>query len=168
VKIPACDAGQIKNIRVNPPDPPNPRSSGKFAKLEKLNREETMKYLCLGYMAEKAWDAMSKSEQEDFMVECLAYDEELRKNGYLMGGEALQSVRTATTLRYKNGRVSITDGPFAETNEQLGGIMVLEARDLNHAIQLMSQHPSIRMGGCWEIRPTEVLPSVNELKSHQS
>jgi hypothetical protein len=126
-----------------------------------------MKYLCLGYMAEKMWDAMSQSEREQFMAECLAYDEELRKNGYLVGGEALQSVRNATTLRYRNGKLSITDGPFAETNEQLGGIMVLEARDLNHAIGLMSQHPSIRMGGTFEIRPTEVLPALDELQSKQ-
>ena len=70
-----------------------------------------------------------------------------------MSGEALQSVRTATTIRQNAGRVVVTDGPFAETKEQLGGIMVLEARDLNHAIRLMSAHPSVRMGGTWEVRP---------------
>jgi hypothetical protein len=79
----------------------------------------------------------------------------LRKNGHFVGGEALQSVRNATTLRWRNGKVSITDGPFAETKEQLGGILVLEASDLNHAIQLMSKHPGVRLGGCFEIRPTE-------------
>lgn len=114
-----------------------------------------MKYICLGYMDEKVWDAMSESERKAFIDESLAYDDELRKNGHIIGGEALQSVRTATTLRYKNGKVSVTDGPFAETKEQLGGIMVLEARDLNHAIQLMSKHPSIRMGGTFEIRPAD-------------
>lgn len=114
-----------------------------------------MKYICLGYMDEKKWDAMSEDERRAFIDGCLAYDSELRKNGHFVGGEALQSVQTATTLRYKNGRVSITDGPFAETKEQLGGIMVLEARDLNHAIQLTSKHPSIRMGGIWEIRPAD-------------
>jgi hypothetical protein len=108
-------------------------------------------------MEEKKWDAMSQSERDAFIAECLAYDEELRKNGYMIGGEALQSVRTATTLRFHNGRVSITDGPFAETKEQLGGILVLEARDLNYAIQLMSKHPSIRLGGCFEVRPAEEL-----------
>ncbi|MBI3579642.1 MAG: YciI family protein [Ignavibacteriales bacterium] len=112
-----------------------------------------MKYICLGYMEERTWDTMSEREQKTFIDECLAYDKELRKNGYFTGGEALQSVRTATTLRYKNGKLSITDGPFAETKEQLGGILVLEARDLNHAIQLMSNHPSTRMSGTWEIRP---------------
>lgn len=115
-----------------------------------------MKYICLGYMDEKIWDAMSESERKAFVDESLAYDAELRKNGHFIGGEALQSVRTATTLRYKNGKVAVTDGPFAETKEQLGGIMVLEARDLNHAIQLMSKHPSLRMGGgSWEIRPAD-------------
>ncbi|MGH9883641.1 MAG: YciI family protein, partial [Pyrinomonadaceae bacterium] len=86
------------------------------------------------------------------MEECFAYDDVLRKNGHFVGGEALQSARTATTLRYQNGKVLITDGPFAETKEQLGGILVLEAKDMNHAIQLMSQHPGVRLGGPFEIR----------------
>lgn len=116
-----------------------------------------MKYICLGYMEEKRWEAMSSSERDAFIEECFAYDEILRKNGHMIGGQALQSVRNATTLRYQNGRVAITDGPFAETKEQLGGIMVLEAKDLNHAIQLMSKHPSIRLGGCFEVRPTDAI-----------
>ena len=114
-----------------------------------------MKYICLGYMDEKKWDAMSESEHNAFMDECFAYDDELRKNGHFIGGEALQSSRNATTLRFQNGKVSVTDGPFAETKEQLGGVLVLEARDLNHAIQLMSKHPSIRMGSIFEIRPAD-------------
>lgn len=113
-----------------------------------------MKYICLGYLEEKFWDNMSGEEQKRFFDECLAYDDQLRKNRHFVSGEALQGIRTATTIRRKSGKVSITDGPFAETKEQLGGIMVLEARDLNHAIQLMSQHPSVRMGGTWEIRPS--------------
>ena len=119
-----------------------------------------MKYICLGYMDEKRWDSMSDSERKAFMDECLIYDEELRKNGHFAGGEALQSARSAATLRYKNGKVSITDGPFAETKEQLGGIMILEADDFNHAIQLMSKHPSIRMGGCFEVRPSADLSEM--------
>jgi len=91
-----------------------------------------MKYICLGYMDEKKWDAMSESERNTFVDECFAYDDVLRKNGHFVGGEALQSPRNAATLRFQNGRVSITDGPFAETKEQLGGILVLEATDLNH------------------------------------
>jgi hypothetical protein len=112
-----------------------------------------MKYICLGYLDENLWGAMTEEQQKNFVEECISYDDGLRKNGHFINGEALQSVKTATTVRYKNGRPSVTDGPFAETKEQLGGIMVLEARDLNHAIQLMSNHPSTRMGGTWEIRP---------------
>ncbi len=114
-----------------------------------------MKYICLGYMEEKKWDAMSQSERDAMIKECFAYDDVLRKNGHFIGGEALQSVRNSTTLRWRDGKVSITDGPFAETKEQLGGILVLEAKDLNHAIRLMSKHPGVRLGGCFEIRPTE-------------
>ncbi len=113
-----------------------------------------MKYICLGYMEEAKWETMSEIERNAFMDECFAYDDVLRENGHFAGGEALDTARNATTLRYKNGKVAIMDGPFAETKEQLGGIMILEARDLNHAIQLMSKHPSIRMGGSFEIRPS--------------
>lgn len=113
-----------------------------------------MKYICLGYFDEQKWDAMSESERRAFMDECFAYDDVLRSGGHMVGGEALQSVRSAATLRFQNGHVSVTDGPFAETKEQLGGILMLEANDLNHAIQLMSSHPGIRLGGCFEVRPT--------------
>ena len=120
-----------------------------------------MKYICLGYIEEKMWEGMTEKEQKTFVDECLEYDKEIRKKGHFVSGEALQSVRNATTLRYKSGKVAVTDGPFAETKEQLGGIMVLEARDLNDAIQLMSKHPSVRMGGTWEIRPAN--EQINEL-----
>lgn len=120
-----------------------------------------MKYICLGYIEESLWDSWSEPEQKKFMDECFRYDAELRKNGHFIGGEALQSVKNATTIRHKGGKVMVTDGPFAETKEQLGGIMILEARDLNHAIHLMSNHPSVRMGGTWEIRPSD--EQVNEL-----
>ncbi len=112
-----------------------------------------MKYICLGYMDGQQLESMTESEMNAFMDECFAYDEELTRTGHIVGGEALQDVQSATTLRWRNGKVAITDGPFAETKEHLGGIMVLEATDLNHAIQLMSKHPSIRMGGTFEIRP---------------
>jgi hypothetical protein len=112
----------------------------------------------LGYFQEEKWDAMSESERKVFMEACFAYDRVLLKNGHIVGGEALQSVRNAATLRYRGGQVAITDGPFAETKEQLGGIMLLEAKDLNQAIQLMSQHPSIRMGTSFEVRPTAEMP----------
>jgi hypothetical protein len=116
-----------------------------------------MKYVCLGYFDETKWNAMSESEQKALMEECFAYDDVLRKNGHFIGGEALQSARNATTLRFQNGKVMVTDGPYAETKEQLGGILVLEARDLNHAIQLMSKHPGVKSGksGPFEIRPAD-------------
>ena len=118
-----------------------------------------MKYICLGYMDPKKWETMSESEQNAMMDECFAYDDVLRKKGHFVGGEALQSARNATTLRWKNGMVSITDGPYAETKEQLGGILVLEAKDLNHAIQLMSQHPGVKAGP-FEIRQVEDLSEM--------
>jgi hypothetical protein len=118
-----------------------------------------MKYICLGYMEADKFETMSESERNAFLDACFAYDDDLRKNGHFAGGEALQSARNATTLRWKNGKVAITDGPYAETKEQLGGILVLEARDLNQAIQLMSKHPGVK-GGPFEIRPTADLTDM--------
>lgn len=91
--------------------------------------------------------------------ECFAYDDELRKRGPFAGGEALQGPQTATTWRWHNRKVSITDGPYTETREQIGGILVLEARDLNHAIQLMSKHPGVKAGP-FEIRPAADLTGM--------
>ncbi|HET7634682.1 MAG TPA: YciI family protein [Burkholderiales bacterium] len=119
-----------------------------------------MRYVCLGYIGEQRWDAMSESERNAFMDECFAYDDVLRAGGHFVGGEALQGPRNAATVRYRGGKVSVTDGPFAETKEYLGGIMFLEARDLDHAIELMSKHPSIRMGGCFEVRPAADLAEM--------
>ena len=112
-----------------------------------------MKYICLGYLDQNTWDTMAESEQNALVDECFAYDDLLRKNDHFVGGEALQSARNAVTLRWKNGKVSITDGPYAETKEQLGGILMLEAKDLNHAIELMSKHPGVKARP-FEIRPT--------------
>lgn len=112
-----------------------------------------MKYLCLGYHEEQQWEAMNPSERDALIRETLAYGEELRKNGHMIRDDALQSTCNAATLRFQNGRVIVTDGPFAETKEQLGGLMLLEADDLNHAIQLMSKLPCMRVGGSLEIRP---------------
>jgi len=118
-----------------------------------------MKYICLGYYDEKQWETLSESERYALMDECFAYDDVLRKNGHFAGGEVLQTARNATTLRWKNGKVSITDGPYAETKEQLGGLLVLEAEDLNHAIQLMSKHPGVKAGP-FEIRPAADLTEM--------
>lgn len=113
-----------------------------------------MKFICLGYMDETQWEAMPEAARTALMAACFAYDDELRRGGHFLGGEALQSIRNAATLRYQNGKLSVTDGPYIETKEQLGGILFLEARDLNHAIQLISQHPGVR-SGAFEIRAAD-------------
>lgn len=113
-----------------------------------------MKYLCMAYEEEHKLNALSKSEWDALRVETLAYVDELRKSGYMIAAEALQSVRTATTVRVRNGKVSITDGPFAETKETLGGFFLINARDLNEAIQVASKWPSARLGSI-EVRPIE-------------
>jgi len=110
-------------------------------------------------MEANKFETMSESERNAFVDSCFDYDDELRKNGHFAGGEALQGARNATTLRWRNGKVSVTDGPYAETKEQVGGILVLEARDLNEAIQLMSKHPGVK-GGPFEIRPAADLTEM--------
>jgi len=113
-----------------------------------------MKYICLGYMEPDKFETMSESERNALLDDIFDYADVLRNHGHLIGEEPLQSANTATTLRWNNGKVSVTDGPYAETKEQLGGILVLEARDLNHAIQLISEHPGVQAGlGPIEIRP---------------
>lgn len=118
-----------------------------------------MKYLCLGYHEEDRLRAMSEGERNALAEECRAYDEMLWRNGYCLKGNALPPAQGAITLRFENGKARVAEGPFAETKEQLGGILLLEANDLNHAIQLMSQLPAMRLGGALEIRP------VNEEQS---
>jgi hypothetical protein len=104
-----------------------------------------MKYLCLVYGEEKNIQTMDDHE-------CLAFDQGLRDSGRCVASEALQPVETATTLRVRNGKLSVSDGPFAETKEQLAGFYLVEARDLNEAIQLASKIPPARVG-CIEVRP---------------
>jgi hypothetical protein len=111
-----------------------------------------MKYLCLIYDEEKKLEAMSQSESAAFLGEYFAFTEGIRKSGHYVAGEALQPVQTATTVRIRNGKVSTTDGPFAETKEQLGGFYLIEARDLNDALQVASKIPSARLGSI-EVRP---------------
>jgi hypothetical protein len=118
-----------------------------------------MKYICLGYIELSKLEAMSASELQAMLDDCFTYDDELRKNGHFTAGEALQGANAATTLRWNNGQVAVTDGPYAETKEQLGGILVLEARDLNHAIQLISKHPGVKAGP-FEIRPAADLTEM--------
>ena len=118
-----------------------------------------MKFVCLGYAEPRKLEEMSESERDAFVDGCLAYDDELRRNGNFAGGEALQPASTARTLRFRDGKVLVTDGPYAETKEQIGGILILEARDMKHAVELMSKHPGVKMGP-FEIRPAADLSGL--------
>lgn len=123
-----------------------------------------MKYLCLVYQDEKALGAMSGSEYEALVDEVLAYNEEMRQSGHYVASNALELVESATSLRVRDGKVSITDGPFAETKEQLGGYYLIEARDLNDAIRVASKFPPARLGGI-EVRPVkEHLRAESEMR----
>ncbi len=121
-----------------------------------------MKYLCFGYYDKSKFDAMSDTERDAMFDRCFDYDDHLRANGHWAGGEALQGSETALTLSSKDGRVITTDGPYAETKEQLGGILMLEARDMNHAVQLMSQHPALTYGNSFEVRPVGDMSEVTK------
>jgi hypothetical protein len=113
-----------------------------------------MKYLCLIYDDEKKWETMSKAEADAYMGEYFAFTDSIKSSGHYIGGEALQPVQTATTVRSRNGKLSTTDGPFAETKEQLGGYYLIEARDLNDALQVAQRIPSVRTGSI-EVRPIQ-------------
>jgi hypothetical protein len=112
-----------------------------------------MKYICFGYHDKSKFDGLSEAERNAMFDICFEYDDHLRANGHWAGGEALQPPETALTVYSKNGKVVTTDGPYTETKEQLGGILVLEARDMNHAVQLMTQHPAVKYGNIFEVRP---------------
>ena len=122
-----------------------------------------MKYLCMVIIDEKKLDALSETDLQSLVDESLAYDDTLRKGGHFLAAQALESVNAATTVRVRNGKVSVTDGPFAETNEQIGGFILIEARDLNEAIQLASHIPSMRVGAI-EVRPVKELVASDARK----
>lgn len=111
-----------------------------------------MKYLCLIYEEEKLWENMPQEESEKILGEYFAFSGAIEKSGHLLAGHALQPTQTATTVRVRNGKASTTDGPFAETKEQLGGYYLVEARDLNDAIQVAARIPGAKLG-CVEVRP---------------
>lgn len=119
-----------------------------------------MKFVCLGYADLKKMQEYQPEEMAALMEQCFVYDDELRRGGHFLGGEALQLPEQAATVRMRDGKVIVTDGPYAETTEQLGGILLLEARDLDHAIALMSKHPGVKFGP-FEIRPAN--EEINEL-----
>lgn len=124
-----------------------------------------MKFICLGYHVESAWETLSEAERTAAMEECFAYDDVLRRGGHFLGGEALGASDKAVTLRWRDGQVRPTDGPYAESKEQLGGILLLEARDMQHAVELMSRHPGVRFGP-FEIRAAD--KEVNDLVAQRS
>ena len=116
-----------------------------------------MRYLCLAYADEKKWDALSESDRDAFISECLSYDEDLRKSGQVTAIGALQPTQMATTVRLRSGRACTTEGPYAGTREQLAGFFLINARDLNEAIQVVAKsataHLGAHLGGDVEIRP---------------
>jgi len=119
-----------------------------------------MRYLCLIYDDEKLWANMPKEQADAMFGEYFSFTEGIKQSGHYVGGEALQPIQTATTVRVRNGKVSTTDGPFAETKEQLGGYYLIDAKDLNDAIQVASKIPSARVGSV-EIRPIQVFNEGN-------
>jgi hypothetical protein len=114
-----------------------------------------MKYLCLIYENEQNWSHYTKNQGDSMMAEYGTFTEDIQKSGHMIGGEALQPTQTATTVRVRNGKVSTTDGPFAETKEQLGGYYLVEAKDLNDAIQVAARIPGAKTGSI-EVRPVMV------------
>ena len=119
-----------------------------------------MKFVCLGYIEPGKFENMLENDRNAMVDRCFAYDDELRKDGHFAGGEALQPPNSARTLRFQAGKVIVTEGPYAETKEQIGGILILEARDIDHAVELMSKHPGVGVGP-FEIRPAN--EAINEL-----
>jgi hypothetical protein len=113
-----------------------------------------MKYVCLAYEEETQLNTLSKDEWGLLRTETLEYVEKLRNSGILIAAEPLQSVRKAASVRVRNGKLSVTDGPFAETKETLGGFFLIEARDFNEAIQIAAKWPSARFGTI-EVRPVD-------------
>jgi len=115
-----------------------------------------MKYLCMVIIDEAKLHALPEHEARALEDESLEYDDVLRTRGHFVAAQALEPVSAATTIRIRNGKLSVTDGPFAETNEQVGGFILIDAKDLNEAIQLASRHPGIRLGAV-EVRPVREL-----------
>jgi hypothetical protein len=116
-----------------------------------------MKYICLGYLAPGKFESMTEDERHATFDECFEYNDHLRANGHLVEEVPLQPAETALTLYWKNGNVAMTDGPQCGNQGTAGGIQIVEARDLNHAVQLVSQQPGFKFG----LGPIEIRPVVN-------
>lgn len=115
-----------------------------------------MKYVCLVYLSEEPFERMSQAERDGLVNEALDHDDKLRDSGHYVSSEALANVQAATTIRVREGKLSVTDGPFAETKEQLGGFIIIEAGNLDDAIEAASTIPMAQLGSI-EIRPVETL-----------
>jgi hypothetical protein len=113
-----------------------------------------MKFICLGCLDKEAWGRLGPAEQQALVDECIAFDKELASKGHFAAGFALQDSANATTVRWNGGKASLVDGPFAETKEMLGGILILEAKDKDEALRIISRHPGIRIGP-FEVRPAD-------------
>lgn len=122
-----------------------------------------MKYLCMVFYDEKIRNALSDDESQALIEEARNFDEDMRRSGHLITAFPLEEIHAASTVRVRNGQVTVTDGPFAETNEQIGGFVLLEANDLNEAIQLASRIPPARLGGV-EVRPVIEDPTLEYWK----
>jgi len=118
-----------------------------------------MKYLCLIYSDESQWPKLPQSESEKMLVEYREFGEGIKASGHHVAGFRLHPTSMATTVRIRNGKLSTTDGPFAETTEQLGGFYLVEAKDLNEAIQIGSRIPGARVGSI-EVRPVWEVPAT--------
>lgn len=127
-----------------------------------------MKFICFGYLDAEKWSKIPPAEQLAMIDRCLAYDDTLKKNGNWVSGEGLEGPESTVSLQHENGKVTVTEGPYAETKELLGGLLILSARDLNHAVQLISKHPGVQMGR-WEIRPAQDLtPMIQESEKRRA
>ncbi len=122
-----------------------------------------MKYLCLVFYDEKVRNALSDEDSQALIEEARSFDEDMRRSGHLITAFPLEEIHSVSTVRIRNGKVTVTDGPFAETNEQIGGFVLLEANDLNEAIQLASRIPPARLGGV-EVRPVIESPTLEYWK----
>ena len=126
-----------------------------------------MKFFCFGYYDKDKFDGLAESERHAMFDACFEYDDHLRAKGHWAGGEGLQPPHTASTVGWKNGKVAVTDGlytdgPYTESKEQIGGILILEAQDMNQAVQLMSQHPALKYGSTFEIRPVGDMSAIRK------
>ncbi|QOY86706.1 YciI family protein [Paludibaculum fermentans] len=121
-----------------------------------------MKFLCIVFVDEARLHALSPRESQALDDVSLAYDETLRERGHLLAAQALESVNTAAVVRVRDGRVLVTDGPFAEAREQVGGFILIEARDRGEAIEVAARIPAIQLGGI-EVRPVKELVASSSL-----